>query len=75
MKITVKCFATLKSFEPAEAEAFELPDETTVGGLMGILGIDPEEVKIMFINSRHTTPEAVIADGDRVGLFPAVGGG
>lgn len=75
MKITIKCFATLKTFEPADAESHEVPDGITIAGLLDHLGIPHDEVKIMFINSKHTDLEAVIADGDRVGLFPAVGGG
>lgn len=75
MIITVKCFATLKPFEPQAAAAYTAPDGVTVGGLMDHLGIPRDEVKIMFINNKHTTIDATIHDGDRVGLFPAVGGG
>lgn len=75
MKIAVKCFATLARFQPGNSDDFELGDGTTVAGLIHALGIDPDEVKIIFLNGRHSAPEAVIAPGDRVGLFPAVGGG
>lgn len=75
MQIEVKCFATLAKFQPENAEAYEAPDGLTVSGLIEALGIDPPEVKIVFVNGRHSDPEAVIAAGDRVGLFPAVGGG
>lgn len=75
MKIAVKCFATLAEFAPEGAESFEVSEGLTVGGLIALLGIGPEEVKIMFVNGTHETPEKVLAEGDRVGLFPAIGGG
>ncbi|SKA74517.1 MoaD/ThiS family protein [Desulfobaculum bizertense] len=75
MKINVKCFATLSTFDPKEPENFEVPDGITVAQLIELLGIEREEVKIMFINSTHVKDSATIQDGDRVGLFPAVGGG
>ncbi|MBU1001611.1 MAG: MoaD/ThiS family protein [Proteobacteria bacterium] len=75
MIISVKCFATLAKFQPKDSDGFELGDGTSVAGLIEVLGIDPAEVKIIFLNGKHRAPEAIIAPGDRVGLFPAVGGG
>jgi len=75
MRIELKCFATLTKFQPEGAEAYELADGSSVVQLIRALGIDPAEVKIVFVNGRHAAPEAPIQDGDRVGLFPAVGGG
>jgi molybdopterin converting factor small subunit len=43
--------------------------------LLAALGIPENEVKLIFRNNRHTAVEAVLADGDEVRLFPAVGGG
>lgn len=75
MQITVKCFATLARHQPENADAFEVPDGLGVGGLVELLGMDPADVKIMFVNGRHAAPGTKLAPGDRVGLFPAVGGG
>ena len=75
MQIEVKCFATLARFQPEGAEAYELEDGSSVARLIVALGIAPDEVKIVFVNGRHADPGTVIAAGDRVGLFPAVGGG
>lgn len=75
MRITVKCFATLNRFQPADADAHPLPDGATAAELIRRLGVPPEEVAILFVNGAHAEPERVLADGDRVGLFPAVGGG
>ena len=75
MNITVKCFATLAKYQPENSDAFEVPAGTTVGQVMDMLGLDAGEVKIMFVNGKHVAPEAVLGPDDRVGLFPAVGGG
>ena len=42
---------------------------------MARLGIPPEELKLVFLNGLHAGLDAALKDGDRVGLFPAVGGG
>lgn len=47
----------------------------TVAGLLAGLGIAPQEVKIIMVNGRAAAPDDPLAEGDRVGLFPAVGGG
>jgi len=75
MHVAIKCFATLSRFTPPDAEAFAVEPGETVDGLVTRLGIPPAEVKLMFINGTHVEPGAPLADGDRVGLFPAVGGG
>lgn len=75
MKISVKCFATLAKYQPQDNENYEVPEGTTNAELIEMLGMRPDDVKIIFVNNAHSKPEVVIADGDRVGLFPAVGGG
>lgn len=75
MKISVKCFATLAKHDPEHPDAFEVPEDATVGGVMEMLGLAEEDVKIMFVNGKHENPQTALAEGDRVGLFPAVGGG
>ncbi|ACV67475.1 MoaD/ThiS family protein [Desulfohalobium retbaense] len=75
MSITVKCYATLSAYQPENPESFPLTAGETVASLIDRLGIDPDEVKITFVNSRSVAVETPLHDGDRVGIFPAVGGG
>jgi molybdopterin converting factor small subunit len=51
-----------------------LVDGQTVGDLVTRAGIASERVKIAFVNSRITDLDAVLSDGDQVGLAPVVGG-
>lgn len=75
MIIELKAFATLAGYLPEHPERFELPDGTDAAGLLALLSIPPDEVKLIFVNGAKVEPDRVIEPGDRVGLFPAVGGG
>jgi len=75
MHVSVRCFASLSRFTPPDAEACAIGPGETVGGLVARLGIPPEELKLVFLNGLHAGLDAALKDGDRVGLFPAVGGG
>lgn len=39
------------------------------------LGLDLEKISIILINGRHQTLETPLAKGDKLFLFPPVGGG
>ena len=75
MYITVKCFATLKQFQPENEEHFPLLPGETAGDVVGRLGIAPDEVAVLFVNGAHAPLDRALSDGDRLSLFPAVGGG
>ncbi|CCH47375.1 MoaD/ThiS family protein [Pseudodesulfovibrio piezophilus] len=75
MGIELKCFATLAQFLPENHEDFSIDPGETILSLMTKLGIPATEVSLMFINSARAYPESEIRNGDRVGLFPPVGGG
>jgi molybdopterin converting factor small subunit len=75
MNITLKCFATLSRFSPPDADAYAIAPGETVAAVVARLGIPEEELKLVFVNGVHAPLGAPLADGDRVGLFPAVGGG
>ena len=53
---------------------YDLADGQTVEDLFERAGIDKKDVKIAFVNSRIVDFDTVLADGDRIGLAPAVGG-
>ena len=79
MTVDVRLFAVLsdQSTVPyGDAMAVPLPDSETIEGLIRSLGIDPQDVHLVMVNGRivHDRSRA-LADADRVGLFPPVGGG
>jgi len=73
--IQIKLFATFLEKLPDNADHFPVKAGTTVADLADLLGIDSKDAKLIFINGRKRALESVLAEGDRVGLFPPVGGG
>jgi len=75
MGIEIKCFATLAKFVPENGDDYPIDKGETIQSLLGKLGIPVEDVSLFFVNSARSYPETELKDGDRVGLFPPVGGG
>lgn len=79
MKIELRFYATLiKYAEKNKIPQFstvELEDGTTVTSLLNKFNIPEKDVHIIIINGRNANLEQVLQDGDRVALFPPVGGG
>lgn len=79
MRVYAKLYATLTKYaggsimhEPLE---IVLDENATLDDLYRRLGIPPDEVKTAFVNSVMRRPDYVLRDGDKVGVFPPVGGG
>lgn len=62
-------------YDPMSGLQTEAKPDLTALDLINSLGIPPEEVKIIMLNGKAAPKDSLIQDGDRVGLFPAVGGG
>lgn len=75
MKIILKCFATLAPHLPENSDDFPIEQNETVASVARRIGIDPDEINLIFVNSARAYLETKLQDGDRLGLFPAVGGG
>ena len=73
MKLTVKCFATLMPLTPPGG-SLEFHG-TDVRDLLLRLAIPESEAKIIFVERYWRREDALLHDGDRVGIFPPVGGG
>lgn len=83
MQIELALFASLTAYLPASTEAgsggghsraIDLPDGATIGQVIASLGL-PDEPRIVFVNGRHGADELALSAGDRVAIFPPVGGG
>lgn len=75
MPIALKCYATLARRQPPDAASFPVRPGETVRALMARLDIPADQVAIVMLNGKSVELGAALADGDRLGLFPAVGGG
>jgi len=53
----------------------EIQPGSTARDVIHKLKIPEKDVKIIFVNGQNADPETVLHDHDRVGFFPAIGGG
>ena len=79
MKIELNLYATLQRYFPVEkgegANIVEADEGITVEGLLSGYDVPINMVKIIFVNGVHSKADRQLQDGDRVGVFPPVGGG
>ena len=77
MKVNLRCFSKLANQNTCnffENTSYNLDKGHTVEDLVKRAGIARDDVKIAFVNSRISDLDTTLADGDRVGLAPEVGG-
>ena len=53
----------------------EIPEGLTIRELRDLLGINPAIPLIIMVNNHGEREEFVLSDGNRVALFPPIGGG
>ena len=80
MKISVKLYANLRKFAPPDTEigeSFEVEfNGATISDLIEQLGFTQEQARIVFVNDNQTSDlSSTLRNGDRVVMFPPVGGG
>ena len=73
--ITIKLFATLKKYLPASADHHPIESGASVFDVLNELPIEVSQAKLIFINGKKANLNSVLKDGDRLGVFPPVGGG
>ena len=74
-QIHLKLFATLNEFTPSSAENFIIDKGTSISDLLDQINIPREKAKLIFINGVKAELTSVLEGGERVGIFPPVGGG
>ncbi len=73
--IELKLYATLGKYAPPHADRHAITPGTTIGQLLRELEIPAASVKLVFVDGRRADLETPLQGGERVGLFPPVGGG
>lgn len=77
MKVNLKCFARLSKdgeCDFRDSTPYEMDKGATVYDLANRAKVLPKDVEIVFVNNKIVNLKTVLADGDNVGLAPAVGG-
>ena len=75
MKVNLKCFAELSEGDVCDftgGDHYEISEGDTVESLVDRLGMPKEEIKIIFLNNKIVDFNAVLHDGDQLGLAPPV---
>ena len=79
MPVQIKISATLRDFisdyDPVQGLSLPLESGDTPGTMIEKLGVPLAKVKVIMVNGKHAQLETPLREGDRLGIFPPVGGG
>ncbi len=76
MVIEVRFFAALRRYTPADPSGIisvDVPDNLSIEELLNQMEVNPDDVKNILRNGKESHLGDHLADGDRLGLFPANG--
>ena len=73
--IQLELLATLTRYQPVSCNRYPIEPGVTVKELIGKLGIPEYEVNLVFIDGIKGNLDSTIEGGERVALFPPLGGG
>jgi molybdopterin synthase sulfur carrier subunit len=62
-------------YNPYDGLSVEVSPGTTVSRLISRLGLPPEKVTLIMVNGVRQQPDFLLEGGERLGLFPPIGGG
>ena len=74
-QITIKLFATLSQYTPSSSSNYPIEPGITIRNLLQRLGVPENEIKLIFIDGVKGNLTSRLQGGERVGIFPPVGGG
>ena len=73
--IQIKLFASLGRYMPESSDAFLIDPGMSVRELAIVLGVPLESARLIFVNGQKRDLDATLSGGERVAIFPPVGGG
>ena len=74
-QIQLKLFATLQEFTPPSADTYSIDQGISIFELLEQINMPREKAKLIFINGVKAELSSTLEGGERVGIFPPVGGG
>jgi len=75
LMIEINLYASLRPFAPPNASCYPIETGTTIEKIIEALKIPKDQTKLLFCNGVKCELETLLKDGDRIGIFPPVGGG
>jgi len=73
--IQIKLFAGLQPFMPPTGEKYPILPGISIRDLLAQLNLPQEKAKLIFIDGVRANLSSTLDGGERVGIFPPVGGG
>ena len=75
-QVRVNLYATFRSYiGGAPSVDVQIAPGQTVREVLEKLGVPPGQTRIIFVNSRAGELSQPLEGGERLGIFPAIGGG
>ncbi len=79
MKVSIKLLATYRKYLPPGSKGnvykTEVPAGTRAIDLLAQFDVSPDATSVVLVNGRTPDQNYILAEGDVVCAFPAVGGG
>jgi molybdopterin synthase sulfur carrier subunit len=73
--VQLKLFASLGRVAPGNADRYPIEPGTTIGQIVDRLKIPRSQARLVFVDNVKADLERTLSGGERVGIFPPVGGG
>ena len=73
--IQIKLYASLSRLLPEESDRYPIEPGSTIQDLIERLHVPIEQARLVFVNNVKTDISTPLSGGERVGIFPPVGGG
>jgi sulfur carrier protein ThiS len=75
-RVTIHLYATFRRYADGKpAVEVDIQTGQTVRETIEALGIPLDQTRIVFVDNRAIELDHVLRGGERVGVFPAIGGG
>ena len=78
MRVEVRLYATLRRYALSAADGvlnIDVHEGSKVSDVIASVGVNADEVHIVMDNGVSSPPDQMLVEGDRLGLFPPIGGG
>lgn len=75
VSIQIKLYANLNTFTPTASNNYPVEKGTTIRQLLETLKIPKDKFRLVFINNVKGELDSILKGGERVGIFPPIGGG
>lgn len=73
--VTLKLYASLQAFAPAGGDTVTVLPGTTIQDLLRRIGLPEDQARLIFVDGVRGELQTILSGGERVGIFPPVGGG